>query len=194
MITEKIGRIKMGRRRLSEINWCRENVLAFFDQSVQLDYAALRPLSHVMSNWELMRSKDGDPLFEEEEDSFAAHLNVLIDQIAATAPPSDYHMFENQIACGYEGAIRGRYSLTGKLWYDSQTGQPIEKDAVGNMMEQASCGSDDIPGLVYAAAGRVATAMSYGTENFDDFDRGHMEMLAIDLMTVLFRRSDTPAR
>ncbi len=184
----------MGRRRLSEINWCRENVLAFFDQSDWLDYAALRPLSHVMSNWELVRSEDGTLLFEEEEDSFAAHLNVLIDQIAATAPPSDYHAFENQIARGYDGAIGGRYFLHGKLWHDSQTGQPIEKDALGHMIEQASARSDDVPGLVHAAAGRVATAMSYGCANFDNMDKGHMEMLAIDLMTVLFRRAFSPPR
>lgn len=62
------------------------------------------------------------------------------------------------------------------------------------MMEQASSGSDDVPGLVLAASGRIATAMSYGVTNFDDLDRGHMEMLAIDLMTILFRRSDAPAR
>jgi hypothetical protein len=84
--------------------------------------------------------------------------------------------------------------LKGKLWHDKQTGQPIQKDDVGHMMEQASSASDDIPDLVFAAAGRITTAMSYGVANFDDLDRGHMEMLAIDLMTILFRRSDTLAR
>jgi hypothetical protein len=147
-----------------------------------------------MSNWELVGSESGDPLFEEEEDSYAAHLNVLIDEIAAASPPYDYHEHENQIAAEYRGAINGRYFLKGRLWHDKQTGQPIQKDDVGHMMEQASSGSDNVPGLVLAAAGRVATAMSHGVANFDDLDRGHMEMLAIDLMTILFRRSDNPAR
>jgi hypothetical protein len=178
---------------MTEFNWSREAILAFFYRSDRLDYATLRPLSHVMFNWELIGSENGDPLFEEEEDSYAAHLNVLIDEIAATTPPSDYHRYENQIAAEYTDAINGRYFLKGKLWHVKQSGQPIQKDDVGHMMEQASSGSDDIPDLVLAAAGRIATAMSYGVANFDDLDRGHMEMLAIDLMTILFRRSDAPA-
>lgn len=184
----------MARQKKTELNWSRDAVLAFFYKSDQLDYATLRPLSHVMSNWELIGSECGDPLFEEEEDSYAAHLNVLIDEIAATTPPSDYHRFEEQIAAEYTDAINGRYFLRGKLWHDKQTGRPIDKDDVGNMMEQASSGLGDVPGLVLAAAGRIATAMSYGVANFDDLDRGHMEMLAVDLMTILFRRSDAPAR
>jgi hypothetical protein len=184
----------LGRRKSSPIIWCRENVLAFFDQSDWLDYTSLRPISHVASNWELIRTDNGNPLYEEEENSLAAHLNVLIDQIAAVNPPTDYHAFENGLASSYDDAINGRYFLQGKLWHDRQTGQSIEKDTVGHMMEQASSGSDDAPGLVFAAAGRVATAMRHGVSHFDDLDRGHMEMLAIVLMTLLFRRSDSPAR
>lgn len=184
----------MARRKRSEINWCRESILGFFYRSDRLDYTTLRPLSHVRSNWELVGSESGDPLFEEEEDSYAENLNVLIDEIAAASPSYDYHKLENQIAADYTDAINGRYFLKGTLWHDKQTGQPIQKDDVGHMMEQASSGSDDVPGLVLAAAGRIATAMSYSVGNFDDLDRGHMEMLAIDLMTILFRRSDNPAR
>lgn len=167
--------------------------LSFF-KSDRLDYATLRPLSHVMWNWELVGSESGDPLLQEEEDSYAAHLNVLIDEIAAQSPPSDYHRLENEIAAGYTGVLDGRYFLKGKLWHDKQTGLPIQKDDVGHMMEQASSGWNDIPESVLAAAGRIATAMRYGVTNFDDLDHGHMEMLAIDLMTILFRRSYSPAR
>lgn len=184
----------MTRKKLIKINWCREDILTFFYRSDQLDYTTLRPLSHVMCNWELTSSESGDPLFEEEEDSYAAHLNVLIDEIAATSPPSDYHAFENQIAAEHNGAIEGRYFLKGGLWYDNETSQLIQKDDVGHMMEQASSAWDDIPELVLATAGRVATAMRHGVMEFDDLDQGHMEMMAIDLMTILFRRSDSPAR
>lgn len=105
----------MARRKRPELNWSRDAILAFFYRSDQLDYATLRPISHVMPNWELIGSENGDPLFEEEEDSYAAHLNVLINEIAATSPPSDYHRHENQIAAGYTHAINGRYFLKGKL-------------------------------------------------------------------------------
>ncbi len=175
-------------------DWSRESVRAFFEHSDWLDYTTLRPIWHVAFNWELISASDDELLFEEEEDSLAAHLNVLIEQMAATAPPLDYHAFENEIASQYESAVSGRYYLKGKFWFDRQTEMPIAKDDVGHMMEQASCGSDDIPGLVHAAAGRVATAMAYGNSHFDDLDSGPMEMLAIVLMTILFRRSDSPAR
>jgi|TARA_B100000780_G_scaffold273949_1_gene238248 hypothetical protein len=48
-----------------------------------------------MCNWELKRSKKADPFFQEEEDNYAVHLNVLIDEIAATSLPSGYYAFEN---------------------------------------------------------------------------------------------------
>lgn len=181
-------------RKRQQYEWSRDSVRAFFRRSDWLDGTTLRPIRHVAPNWELITGDDDGLLFEEEEDSLAAHLNVLIDQIVAVDPPTDYHAFENHIAGQYDGVINGRYYLKDKLWFNSKTGKPVKKDDVGHMMEQASCGSDDIPELVHSAAGRVATAMAYGKSHFDDLDTGHMEMLAVVMMTILFRRSDWPAR
>ena len=115
-----------------------------------------------MCNWELKRSKKADPFFQEEEDNYAVHLNVLIDEIAATSLPSGYYAFENQIAAECNGAIEGRYFLKGKLWCDKKSGQEIQKDDVGHMMEQASAALDGVRELVLVAA------MRHGMTESDD--------------------------
>jgi len=183
----------MGKTKKLPISWSQNNVIGFFGHSDLLDRMTLRPIMHVAPNWELTPSDD-NLLYEEEEDSLAAHLNILIHRIAKTDPPTDYHALENKIASEYEDARNARYYIKNRLWYDRNTDDPIKKDDVGHMMEQASCGSDDVAELVEAAAGRVAIAMHHGISKFDDLDQGHMEMLAIVMMTVLFRRSDTPVR
>jgi len=58
------------------------------------------------------------------------------------------------------------------------------------MIEQASIGYEDVPELVLAASGRVASALHFGNANFDDLDSGHMGMLAEILLVIMFIRSD----
>jgi len=53
---------------------------------------------------------------------------------------------------------------------------------------QASAALDGVRELVLAAA------MRPGVTESDDLDQGHVEMMAIDLMTILFLRSDSSAR
>lgn len=188
---------RLARSRVSSsdpaIGWDRESAKGFFADSAYLDYAALRPLSHVAPNWELTwDSSMGE--YEAEEGSLAAHLNVLIEQVARSVPPTDYHSHENRLAQLYARVGGGRFHLSksGKLWIDSQTNKPTSKEMVGHMIEQASSGSDDVPDLVLACAGRVATAMRFGVRHFDDLDDGHLAMLAVLIAVVLFRRSDWP--
>ncbi len=175
------------------VEWSIEAARSFFAGSDYLDHAVLRPISHVAPNWELIRDPISD-LYEEEDDSLAAHLNVLIEEVSLSSPPRDYHSYENRLAIHYEGVTTGRFYLHGKLWRDRQTGELVEKDFVGHMIEQATCGHYDVPDLVLAASGRVAAALYFGVEHFDKLDHGHMEMLSVIMTDILFRRSDRPAR
>lgn len=164
----------------------------FFENSDILDHAVLRPISHVAPNWELTWDLSSGR-YEEEEDSLAAHLNKLIEEISHSLPPQDDHALENQYAINYEGVASGRFHLDGKLWRDRQTGKLVNKDFVGHMIEQATCGHYDVPDLVHSAAGRVSTALQFGVDHFDKLDRGHMEMLSVIITDILFRRSDRSA-
>lgn len=186
----------MGRKRkanLCSIPWSREAVLYFFRRSSFLDHAVLRPLSHVSPDWELQSDGDDDHYLE-EDGSLAAHLNVLIENIANSSPVLDYHSHENELASGYQEVSSGEIYLEGNLWLDRKTGRPIEKDMVGHMIEQSTAGWDDLPELVLAAAGRVAAALRFGISHFDDLDSGHMQMLAVIMTDIIFRRCDQPAR
>lgn len=175
-----------------KIPWSALAARRFFEDSDTLDHATLRPISHVAPNWELTWDSTSDR-YEEEEDSLAAHLNKLIEEISNLVPPTDYHALENQHAINYEGVASGRFYLDGKLWRDQQTGQLVDKDFVGHMIEQATCGHYDVPDLVLSAAGRISTALKFGVDHFDKLDRGHMEMLSVIITDILFRRSDRPA-
>jgi hypothetical protein len=175
-----------------KVLWSTQAVFDFFANSDFLDHVVLRPLSHVAANWELT-SIPGPDLYLEEDNSLAGQLNVLIEEISTSNPPRDYHAYENKLAMNYPEVRSGRYYLEGKLWRDIQSGKLVEKDFVGHMIEQATAAQNDVPDLVLAAAGRVATAFNFRVAHFDDLDRGHMEMLSVIMTDILFRRSDQPA-
>jgi hypothetical protein len=177
----------------AKINWSAEAAELFFLHSDLLDHAVLRPISHVMPNWELIQCQDSE-YYEEEADSFAAHLNVLIQEISRSSPPRDYHAYENRLAINYSEVTSGRFYLDGKLWRDRKTGNLVQKDFVGHMIEQATCGHYDVPDLVLAASGRIAASLRFGVDHFDKLDHGHMEMLSVIMTDILFRRSDRPAQ
>ena len=173
------------------VEWTSASAAAFFEGSDYLDYAVLRPIAHVAGNWELTWNGNSR-VYEEESDSLAAHLNVLIQDIARSVPPTDYHEHENRLAIAYDGVKSGRYRLnrSRKLWIDSSTGKTATKDMVGHMIEQATCGHYDVPDLVLSAAGRVAASMRFGIDHFDQLDDGHQAMLSVIMTDILFRRSD----
>ncbi len=72
-----------------------EAVRAFFSRSDLLDRIALRPLSHIASNWELRW--DGAK-YEHEPNSFAEDLNILIETVISSPRPINYHDYEDIIA------------------------------------------------------------------------------------------------
>lgn len=174
--------------RKQEIQWSSEAVMSFFGESGWLDRSVLRPLSHLALSWELRRTETVG-VFMEEEDSLAGLMNQLIREISLATPPESYHAHEDAVIRLREGAASGLIYLQGKRWRDRATGEPMAKSSIGSLLEQASIGYDDVPDLVLAAAGRVATALKFGDANFDDLDEGHADMLAEVLTVILFIRA-----
>jgi hypothetical protein len=175
------------RKSHSCVTWSRQAALDYFAQSEMLDYTVLRPLDHVFGNWELIWDS-AEYKYRPEEDSFADHINILIQEIASSIPPDNYHYYENKLAEMYDAVKRGELKLdnSGKIWINASTGCRVSKEWVGHMIEQSRSGSDSLPDLVLAASGRVAASMKHGISHFDELDHGHMEMLAIVMMVILF--------
>jgi hypothetical protein len=69
----------------------------FFSCSDLVRHEILRPLSHILPNWELSWSCD-DKRYESEDDSFASLLNDTIDELESCVPPAKYHDNENALA------------------------------------------------------------------------------------------------
>ncbi|MFC3023596.1 hypothetical protein ACFODT_07140 [Vibrio zhugei] len=70
-------------------------VVNFFANSESiLDYV-LKPLEHIRSNWDVIWDCDK---YLEEENSFGAELNALINEIAETKAPDNYHKYEDKVA------------------------------------------------------------------------------------------------
>ncbi len=176
-------------RKNDEIEWSQDAVMYFFGESEWLDRAVLRPLSHIALSWELRRT-DTVGVFMEEEDSLAALMNQLILDISRATPPADYHAHEDAVIRLRDGIENGTIYLERKRWRDRQTGEPLDKSTLGSLMEQASIIYEDIPDLVLAAAGRVATAMKHGDATFDDLDDGHADMLAEILTIIIWVRAN----
>ncbi|MDG1286323.1 MAG: hypothetical protein P8P30_02025 [Rickettsiales bacterium] len=175
-----------------DADYC-DGTVDFFARSDWLDYAVLRPLSHVAGNWEL--TPDGK-FYKAEEDSLADHLNILIDEIAKTHPPISYHYHENSIASQHRDTKDGSVILSKSknIWLDPITKKPISIAQVGHYIEQSAARGVDDSELVAAASGRVARSISCDVNHFDDLDQGHLSMLAEIMSIILFMRSDEPAR
>jgi hypothetical protein len=175
-------------RRNDKIEWSREAVMHFFGKSQWLDRSVLRPLSHIAMSWELRRTETVG-VFMEEEDSLAVLMNQLILDISRATPPADYHAHEDAVIRLREGIDNGAIYQEGRRWRDRKTGEPLHKSSISSLMEQASIRYEDVPDLVLAAAGRVATALKFGDANFDDLDNGHADMLAEVLTVIIFIRA-----
>lgn len=176
-------------RKKNKIEWSQDTVMYFFGKSEWLDRAVLRPLSHIAPCWDLRRT-DTVGVFMEEEYSLAVLMNELILDIARSIPPTDYHAHEDAVIRLREVNDEAVYQ-EGKRWRARRTGKPLSKSSIGGLMEQAAIGYEDVPDLVLAAAGRVATAMKHGDATFDDLDDGHADMLAEVLTVILFIRANT---
>ena len=144
-----------------------------------MDYEILRPLSHIRPNWELTWDAEKQQ-YHEEEKSYAKQLNMLIEELHNTSPPSRYHDNEDRLA---------EYVLDKLRW-------PIRKERgrwVGadyySIIEQGGFGDLDEKDLVLAAAGRIKAACIRGQEHYDQMEESHRRMLAAVLSVILYHRT-----
>lgn len=157
--------------------------LAFFADCDGLDRLVLRPLSHIRMNWETTWDQEAQ-CYAAEDDSFAAHLNELIADIARASPPARYHDHEDRLAENVVANLKWPIVKKGGRWvgadYDSilQNGAPADLD------------QND---LILAASGRVTAALARGQIHFDGMEKSHRHMLAAVMSIIIYWRSDWPA-
>lgn len=150
-------------------------VWQFFGWSDALDHDVLRPLSHIHMNWEL--TWDGSK-YEPEEDSYAAHMNALIDLIATTTPPVSYHEHEDIVATYLAKRDPSIYKERGR-WLGTEYVAILERGGFEDI---------DQEDLIKAATGRVHAAIKRGQATYDDMEDGHRIMLAGVLTVILYHR------
>jgi hypothetical protein len=156
------------------------NASFFFSNSDLLDYMVLRPLSHIMPNWELRRG-DGDGLFLEEEDSFAGLFNQLIDELEKVTPPLRYHDHEDRLAEFVKERFKKDLKKIGMRW---------EGEDYRIILQDGGFGDADQKDMVLAVAGRIKAAIDRKQLQFDDMEKSHRYMLAVILTLILYHRAD----
>ena len=163
-----------------------KNIRQFFEPSEFMEHEVLRPLSHIRANWELqIDSRTG--LYLEEEESFAALFNSLIDELATIQPPLRYHDNEDRLGEHVQEHLNWGIQKSGSTWVNKNGARLHPSDYIV-LMEQ---GGYDVVGdqnLVLAASGRVHAAIQRGQLHFDDMERSHQVILAGVLASILYHR------
>lgn len=158
----------------------------FFESSDFIEREVLRPLSHIRACWELQIDlKTGRYL--EEEDSFAALLNSLIDELATTQPPSRYHDNEDRLGEYVQKHLNWGIKKSGNTWVN-QDGKRLHPSDYLALLQQGGFDKNGMGNLVLAASGRVHAAIQRSQMHFDDMERSHQVVLAGVLATILYHR------
>lgn len=162
------------------------NIRQFFEPSDFMEHEVLRPLSHIQANWELqIDPKTGRYL--EEEGSFAALFNSLIDELATTQPPLRYHDNEDRLAEHVQEHLNWKIKKLGSTWV-KQDGTRLHPSDYLSLLEQGGFDNMGVRNLVLAASGRVHAAILRGQVHFDDMERSHQVILAGVLAAILYHR------
>lgn len=152
----------------------------FFGQSDLLDRLALRQLSHIKGNWELIWDGE-DGKYESEEDSYAEKVNQLIQELGRVDPPKKYHENEDCLA---------EYVIDNLNWkIEKVNGRWVGEDYAA-ILEQGGFNDIDEKNLILAAAGRIKAAMDRNQHHFDDMEQSHQKMLADVIAVILYHRTD----
>lgn len=153
----------------------------FFDYSeaYSLDAMVLKQLEHIRGNWELMWDHDEDKYLE-EDNSYAALLNSLIEELGSVTPPEKYHDNEDRLAEYVKDRLGWNISKVGNRW--------VGVDYL-SILEQGGFSDDDEKDLVLAAAGRIVAARDRGQMHFDEMENSHKKILADVLSIILYHRS-----
>lgn len=151
----------------------------FFAKSSYLDMEVLRPLSHILPYWELTWDH-AEEQYSEEDESYAAVLNLLIVELSTATPPVKYHDHEDRLAQYVIKHLRWPISKVGKRWAGEDYAAIIEQG-----------GSHDINegDLILAAAGRIQAAIARGQLRYDDMEESHRIMLGAVLSVILYHRT-----
>lgn len=152
----------------------------FFKNNNTLDRLVLRPLSHIMGNWELTWDREGNE-YEAEEDSYAERLNHLISELSQIDPPKKYHDHEDRLAEYVQSNLNWKIKKIGNRWVG---------ETYGAILEQGGFSDIDQENLLSAAAGRIKAATDRGQLCFDDMELSHQAILADVLAIILYFRSD----
>ena len=153
----------------------------FFSQSDLLDRLALRQLSHIKGNWELIWDGEKDE-YEQEEDSYAAHVNNLIEELSKLEPPLKYHDNEDCLAEYAQANLDWKIEKVNGRWVG------VEYAVI---LEQGGYDDIDEKNLKLAAAGRIKAAIERNQYHSDDMEVSHQKMLADVLAIILYHRSDS---
>jgi hypothetical protein len=163
-----------------------DNVKEFFGPSDFMEHEVLRPLSHIRANWELqIDSETGRYL--EEDDSFAALFNALIDELADTRPPLRYHDNEDRLGEHVQKHLNWKIRKSEGTWVN-QDGSRLHPSDYLALLEQGGFDNQGVSNLILAAAGRVHAAIKRGQMHFDDMERSHQVILAGVLAAILYHR------
>ena len=156
----------------------------FFAPSDIVDHEVLRPLSHIRANWELqVDPKTGR--YMDEEDSFAWLFNMLLDDLAATKPPSRYHDNEDQLGEHVQKSLNWGIRKHGKTWVNADGSRLNPSDYLATL-EQGGFKLSGVADLLEAASGRIHAAIARGQTHFGDMERSHRVVLAGVLTAILY--------
>lgn len=154
----------------------------FFNNSEadSLDAMVLKQLEHIYGNWELTWDYEEDKYLE-EDDSYAALLNELIEELGSVSPPEKYHDNEDRLAEYVKNSLNWGIRKVGNRW---------EGDDYISILEQGGFQDVDEKELVLATSGRIRAAQERGQVHFDDMEKSHKKILADVLAVILYHRSD----
>jgi len=150
-------------------------VINFFSNSEDvLDYV-LKPLEHIRSNWDVIWDCDE---YLEEEDSFGAELNTLINEIAEAKAPVNYHEHEDKVAL-----------FQTKSWdFIKKNGHFWEGAEYKSILEQGSFDDHGQKALVLSASGRIKAALDREQYHIDEMEDAHKMILCAILSIILYQR------
>jgi hypothetical protein len=138
----------------------------------------LRPLSHIAANWEASWQDIGE-CYEIEPNSFAQDLNVVIGLIATAQRPKDYHSHEDLLAEEVICSLKWPIYKKGKKWIGEDYALILEQGAFSDWNQEH---------LLFAATGRVHTALDFGQTCFDQMENRHRSILAALITIIIFHR------
>ena len=153
------------------------NMTTFFANSEDFDLMVLRPLSHIDLCWELIWDDDANAYVEDRE--FGMLVNQLMAELGETDPPAKYHDNEDALAEYVKQNFNWGIKKVNGRWAGDYA----------SVLEQGGFSDINQSELVHAAAGRIASARTFGQNHFDEMEPGHQKMLASVISIIVYHRS-----